>query len=327
MLFRSIIGFAQDITIRKQAEEALRQSEARERERAIELESALLELRSTQTQLIQTEKMSSLGQLVAGIAHEVNNPVNFIHANIDYLKQYTTQLLDLVTLYEHEYPEPNSKIVDRIEDIDLAFMAKDLMKIVGSMQVGTERIRQIVLSLRNFSRLDESGMKPVDLHAGIDSTLLILQHRLKSHDRRPEIEIIKEFGKLPPVECYASQLNQVFMNILANGIDAIEERYQKLSVRESETKSGRITIWTGVTDQKTVIVKISDNGMGIPEAVLDRIFNPFFTTKEVGKGTGLGMSIAHSIVVEKHKGKIECISEIGSGTTFVIEIAIGKTYQ
>ncbi|WP_333187361.1 PAS domain S-box protein [Microcoleus sp. B3-D7] len=322
-----IIGFCQDITTRKQAEEALQQSEGREREKAQDLESALRELRSTQTQLIQTEKMSSLGQLVAGIAHEINNPVNFIHANIDYLNQYTKQLLDLVTLYEQEYPEPNSKIVDRIQEIDLDFMADDLRKLVGSMQVGTERIRQIVLSLRNFSRLDESAMKPVDIHVGIESTLLILQHRLKSRDSRPEIEVIKEFGKLPLVECYASQLNQVFMNIIANGIDAIEERYQQLSVPQSETKSGRIAISTGVTPQNTVRVEISDNGTGIPEGIVDRIFNPFFTTKAVGKGTGLGMSIAHSIVVEKHKGKIECISSIGCGTTFKIEIPIHQVYK
>ncbi|MEG3881502.1 PAS domain S-box protein [Microcoleus sp. herbarium7] len=321
-----IIGFAQDITRRKQSEEALQQSELRERERAQQLEQALLELRSTQTQLIQTEKMSSLGQLVAGIAHEINNPVNFIHANIAYLNQYTKQLLDLVTLYEHEYPEPNSKIIDRIQEIDLGFMAEDLRKLVGSMQVGTDRIRQIVLSLRNFSRLDESAMKPVDIHAGIESTLLILQHRLKSRDCRPEIEVIKDFGKLPRVECYASQLNQVFMNIIVNGIDAIEERYQKLSVAEAETNPGRISICT-MTTHKTVIVEISDNGTGIAEDVRHRIFNPFFTTKEVGKGTGLGMSISHSIVVEKHRGKIECISSLGTGTTFQIEIPIGKMYQ
>ena len=322
-----IIGFAQDITRRKQSEEALQQSEVRERERAQQLEQALRSLRSTQTQLVQTEKMSSLGHLVAGIAHEINNPVNFIHANIAYLNQYTKQLLDLVTLYEHEYPEPNSKILDRIEEIDLGFMADDLRKLVGSMQVGTERIRQIVLSLRNFSRLDESAMKPVDIHAGIDSTLLILQHRLKSRDCRPEIEVIKYFGKLPLVECYASQLNQVFMNIIVNGIDAIEERYQKLSVAEAEANPGRISIGTMMTTYKTVIVEISDNGTGIPENVRGRIFNPFFTTKEVGKGTGLGMSISHSIVVEKHRGKIECISSLGTGTTFQIEIPIAKMYK
>jgi PAS domain S-box-containing protein len=319
-----IIGFAQDITTRKQAEEALRQSEVRERERSQQLEQALVELRSTQTQLVQTEKMSSLGQLVAGIAHEINNPVNFIHANIAYLKQYTKQLLDLVTLYEQEYPEPKPKILDLIEEIDLGFMTEDLIKIVGSMQVGTERIRQIVLSLRNFSRLDESEMKPVDIHAGIESTLLILQHRLKAKDAWPAIQVVRDFSKLPLVECYASQLNQVFMNIIVNGIDAIEERYHKLSVAEAEKNPGRIYISTMMTIQKTVMVEISDNGTGIPEAVKNRIFNPFFTTKAVGKGTGLGMSISHSIVVEKHKGKIECISSIGEGTTFQIQIPIGK---
>jgi len=318
-----IIGFAQDITTRKEAEEALRQSDARERERAQQLEAALVELRSTQTQLVQTEKMSSLGELVAGIAHEINNPVNFIHGNIKYLNDYTKELLELVHLYEQEYPELNPIIIDKIEEMDLDFLAEDLTKIVGSMQVGTERIRQIVLSLRNFSRLDESEMKPVDIHAGIESTLLILQHRLKGLNGWPAIKVINDFSQLPLVECYASQLNQVFMNIIVNGIDAIEERYQNFSVSEAEANPGRIAIATKVIDQKMVVVEMSDNGTGMPQTVIDRIFNPFYTTKVVGKGTGLGMSISHSIVVKKHKGKIECISEIGRGTTFRIQIPIG----
>ena len=192
------------------------------------------------------------------------------------------------------------------------------------MQVGTERIRQIVLSLRNFSRLDESEMKPVDIHGGIESTLLILQHRLKAKDSWPAIQVVKDFGNLPLVECYASQLNQVFMNIIVNGIDAIEERYHKLSVREAQANPGRISICTMMTTQKTVMVEFSDNGTGIPEEAINQIFNPFFTTKEVGKGTGLGMSISHSIVVEKHRGKIECISSIGQGTTFQIQIPMGQ---
>ncbi|MGL5058395.1 MAG: PAS domain S-box protein [Microcoleus sp.] len=319
-----IVGFAQDINNRKQAESALRDSEMRERERAEQLEKALVELHSAQSQLVQTEKMSSLGQLVAGIAHEINNPVNFIHANISYLKQYTKDLLDLVELYHQEYPEPKSAIVDRIAEIELDFMTEDLIKIVGSMQVGTDRIRQIVLSLRNFSRLDEAEMKPVDIHAGIESTLLILQHRLKSRDKRPEIAVIKNLGKLPLVECYASQINQVFMNVIANGIDAIEERYQKLSDRELESNSGQIVICTSVKDKNTIEIEIADNGCGISEETIDRIFNPFFTTKVVGKGTGLGMSISHSIVVEKHKGKLDCTSEVGKGTSFKIQIPIAK---
>ncbi|MEZ2301842.1 MAG: PAS domain S-box protein [Microcoleus sp.] len=305
-----------------QRTEALRQSDARERERAQQLEQALLELYSTQSQLVQTEKMSSLGELVAGIAHEINNPVNFIHGNIKYVDDYTKQLMELVDLYAEEYPEPNSIILDKIEEMDLDFVSEDLNKIVRSMEVGTKRIRQIVLSLRNFSRLDESEMKPVDLHGGIDSTLLILQHRLKGLNGWPEINVIHEFSNIPLVDCYPSQLNQVFMNIIANAIDAIEERYQKFSVAAAEANPGRIAIATQVIGENMVAVEISDNGTGMPQTTIDRIFNPFYTTKEVGKGTGLGMSISHSIVVQKHKGKIECFSEIGQGTTFRISIPI-----
>jgi PAS domain S-box-containing protein len=305
-----------------QRTEALRESDARERERAQQLEQALLELRSTQSQLVQTEKMSSLGELVAGIAHEINNPVNFIHGNIKYVDDYTKQLIELVKLYAEEYPEPNSIILDKIEEMDLDFVSEDLNKIVRSMEVGTKRIRQIVLSLRNFSRLDESEMKPVDIHGGIHSTLLILQHRLKGLNGWPEINVIHEFSNIPLVDCYPSQLNQVFMNIIANAIDAIEERYQKFSVAAAEANPGRIAIATQVIGENMVAVEISDNGTGMPQTTIDRIFNPFYTTKEVGKGTGLGMSISHSIVVQKHKGKIECFSEIGQGTTFRVSIPI-----
>ncbi|OCR00745.1 hypothetical protein BCD67_11790 [Oscillatoriales cyanobacterium USR001] len=311
-----------EIVERQEAEEELRESEAREREKSQQLEKTLVQLRSTQTQLIQTEKMSSLGQLVAGIAHEINNPVNFIHGNIKYVDDYVQNLLGLVELYQQEYPQPSGEISNRIEEIELDFLIEDLAKILSSMKVGTERIRSIVLSLRNFSRLDESDMKPVDIHEGIESTLLILQNRFKGKNNYPDIQLVKEFGNLPLVECYACQLNQVFMNVITNAIDAIEQKFQNLSVEEIKVNPGRIIISTKVSDRDTAIIKITDNGPGMPEAVKNQIFNPFFTTKEVGKGTGLGMSISYQIVVEQHKGQINCISEIGQGTTFIIEIPI-----
>ena len=320
-----VVGSNADITERKQTEEALQQSEAQERERAQQLEQALLQLRSTQAQLIQTEKMSSLGQLVAGMAHEINNPVNFIHGNLTYVNDYVQDLLGLIELYQQEYSQPSEEILCRIEEIELDFMSEDLPKILSSMKVGTQRIRSIVLSLRNFSRLDESDMKQVDIHEGIESTLLILQNRFKGKNNSPDIQLVKEFGKLPLVECYAGQLNQVFVNIIANAIDAIEQRCKGLSVEEIASHAGQITISTKVRDRETATIEISDNGVGISEAVKTQIFNPFFTTKEVGKGTGLGMSISYRIVVEQHKGKLDYISEIGKGTTFIVEIPIGQS--
>ncbi len=292
-------------------------------EKAQQLESTLQTLQQAQAQLVQTEKMSSLGQMVAGIAHEINNPVNFIHGNLKYVKDYAQNLLDFLELYESHHPEPAEAIQDAAEDIDLAFLKEDLQKMLSSMNMGTERIREIVLSLRNFSRTDEVGCKSVDIHEGIDSTLLILQHRLKAQPDRPEIAVIRDFGELPRVECFASQLNQVFMNILANAIDALES---ELIENPTAEKSPQITLRTEACDDN-IIIKLSDNGTGIPPAVRDRIFDPFFTTKAVGKGTGMGMAISYQIVVEKHHGQIECFSEAGVGTEFVITVPVQLSTQ
>ncbi len=266
--------------------------------------------------------MSSLGQLVAGIAHEINNPVNFIHGNLNYLQAYIKDLLGFVQLYQQHHPHPAPEIQAAAQDIDLKFLQQDLPKILASMNLGTERIRQIVLSLRNFSRMDEAEFKAVDIHEGIDSTLLILQHRLEARNGRPVIKIIKDYAALPLVECYAGQINQVFMNILVNSIDAIEQSHANRTDQEIQENLNRITIRTSVIDTAWVEVAFSDNGAGIPEEVKQRIFDPFFTTKPLGKGTGMGMSISYQIVTQKHGGKLECFSTPGEGTQFIIRIPL-----
>ncbi len=322
-----LVGIARDITPRVQAEKALRQSEVRYREQATQLQKTLRELQQTQSQLIQTEKISSLGQLVAGLAHEINNPINFIYGNISHASLYAQDLLNLINLYVKHYPSPAPEIQQEIEATDLDFLAEDLPKLLSSMKLGADRIRELVVSLRNFSRLDEAQMKPVDIHEGIDSTLLILQHRLKAKAERPGIEVIKEYGNLPQVECYPGQLNQVFMNILANAIDALEEYSRLLLLSENRQHRSTIRIRTEKLNKDWIAIRIADSGSGIPDQVQQRLFDPFFTTKPVGKGTGLGLSISYQIVVEKHKGRLKCISALGEGTEFVIEIPLRQSCQ
>ncbi len=287
-----------------------------------ELQQALADLKRAQTQLIQSDTMSSLGQLVAGVAHEINNPVNFIHGNLHHVRSYAQALLSLGQLYQRYYPEPVPEIQAKVEEADLEFVEADLPKILTSMQMGTDRIRQIVLSLRNFSRMDEAAFKAVNVHDGLNSTLLILQHRLKETSKRPAIQVIQNYGNLPLVECYPGQLNQAFMNILANAIDALEEANARCTDEEIETKPGQITIQTSVLDSTWVNIAIADNGMGMTEAVQKRIFDPFFTTKSVGKGTGMGMSISYQIITEKHGGQLDCISAPGQGTELIVQIPI-----
>ncbi|HEY9615239.1 MAG TPA: PAS domain S-box protein [Microcoleaceae cyanobacterium] len=322
-----LLIITEDITERKQAEAALRQSEAQLRQQTKELEQTLRELQRTQSQLIQSEKMSSLGQLVAGVAHEINNPVNFIYGNLAHANSYTQDLLGLVQLYQTHYPEPVSEIADEVEAIDLEFLMEDLPKLLNSMKVGAERIQRIVLSLRNFSRMDEAEMKAVDIHEGIDSTLMILQNRLKAKPEHPAIQVIKEYGRLPLVECYAGQLNQVFMNILSNAIDALDERDRHRTWEQIEEHPSVILITTEYLSQDRVVIRIADNGPGMSRQTQQRLFDPFFTTKPVGKGTGLGMSISYQIITDRHQGKLQCISSSGQGAEFVIEIPVQQNLR
>ncbi len=298
--------------------ETLQESELELKQKTTQLEQTLQELRSTQTQLIQTEKMSSLGQMVAGVAHEINNPISFISGNIKYTRNYVCELLNIVQLYQYHYPDPVSEVKDAIAETDLDFIVEDLPKTLSSMQIGADRIRQIVLSLRTFARLDESDMKAVNIHDGIESTLLILQTRLNPTAQREAIQVTKTYGEIPKVECFPGQLNQVFLNVLNNAIDTVEDRAQK-----QEDYVPQIEIQTSST-REAVTIRVIDNGNGILEGVRSRLFDPFFTTKPIGKGTGLGLSVCYQIVTEKHQGKIWHESEIGKGTTFWVEIPISS---
>ena len=309
------VGVCIDIHDRKQVETELQQ-------KAWELEKTLQKLNTTQNQLIQNDKMSSLGQLVAGVAHEINNPVNFIYGNLNHADRYIQDLLGLLKIYEKHYPNATQEIEEQAEAIDLEFMRQDLPKLLSSMKMGAQRIREIVLSLRNFSRVDEMEKKEVDIHEGIDSTLMILQYRLKAKPEHMGILVEKSYGDLPPVECYPGQLNQVFMNILSNALDALEERDRKRSLKAIEENPSRICICTEIDDLDKIVIRIIDNGPGISKEVQERMFEPFFTTKPIGKGTGLGMSISYQIIAEKHGGYLQCNSLPGKGSEFLIEIPL-----
>ncbi len=324
--------------------EALQKSEAQLKEKNEALEKYLHKLQQTQAQLVQTEKISSLGQLVAGVAHEVNNPVSFINGNLHHASDYVQDLLNLLNLYQHHFPNAPAEIQEEIESMELEYIKEDLPKMLSSMKVGTDRIREIMQSLRNFSRVDDGGAKSVNIHEGLESTLMILQHRLKAKGELKAIRVVKEYGNLPKVQCYAGQLNQVFMNILANAIDAMEE---ERITEEKEIRIGTELIneslgmgngeksnYSSITDYELsisgspfAVIRIKDNGPGMTEEVRSKLFNPFFTTKPIGKGTGLGLSISYQIVVEKHGGKIECVSTPGEGTEFVIMIPIEQKFQ
>lgn len=333
---------------RKQAEEALKKSEAQERKKARELEKTLSELKITQAQLLLSERMASLGSLVAGIAHEINNPTNFIYGNIEPAKDYLQNLLELINLYRQHYPQPIREISQKIEEIDLDFIAQDFPELIDSMNTGAIRIRRIVESLRKFSHLDEAKSQRVDIHKEIDNTLFLLQHRLQPTSHRSQIRIIKKYAQMPKIECYPSQLNQVFMNILANAIDALEEKVQKKSIpkqsipKQSIPKQSisslhadvsvgesveislipTIVIYTEIINSEQIGIRIIDNGIGMTEKVKKYIFDPFFTTKSVGKGTGMGLSVSYQIIVENHHGELQCVSRLGEGTEFIITIPI-----
>ncbi len=318
-----ILGTYQDITRRRQTEIELQELNQRLQRQTIELNSALGELQQSQLLLVQTEKMSALGNLVAGVAHEINNPIGFLVGNLKPAQEFVADLLGLIDLYQQTFPNPGKAIADEIENIDLDYIRADLPKLLASMKEGTNRIRGISTSLRTFSRADTARPVAYNIHDGIDSTLLILKHRLKANGRRPEIKVLLQYGKLPLVECFAGQLNQVFMNLLANAIDALEESSENDFAQGLQISLHSITITTEISsDDHHVHIRIADSGPGIPSEILPKIFEQYFTTKSVGKGTGIGLAISHQIITRRHGGQLSVNSEPGGGAEFVITLPI-----
>uniref|UniRef100_A0ACD5H2K9 Sensor histidine kinase n=1 Tax=Desertifilum tharense IPPAS B-1220 TaxID=1781255 RepID=A0ACD5H2K9_9CYAN len=315
-------GVMIDITERKRIEAEQIQTAAHLRQKSQELQQALEDLRSMQLQLVQNEKMSALGNLVAGVAHEINNPASFITGNLEPAKIYIQDLLGLLDLYQQKLPNPDAEILDEIEAIDLEYLRTDLPKLIESMDLGVERICSISNSLRTFSRADRDYKVPFNIHEGLESTLLILKHRLKANEYRPPIQVIREYGDLPLIPCFPGQLNQVFMNLLANAIDALEESNVGQSFQDIQSRSNWIKIQTRSRRDRSIAIQIADNGVGMSEAVQQRIFDHLFTTKPVGQGTGLGLAIARQIVVEKHGGTLEVKSALNQGTEFEIVLPI-----
>ncbi|OUL19452.1 ATP-binding protein [Nostoc sp. 106C] len=313
----------QEVAQRKQTQAALLESEAQLRQQAQDLEKAIQDLQQAQTQIIQSEKMSALGNLVAGVAHEINNPIGFLKGSLSNASEYVQDLLQHLHHYQKAYPDRLSNIQDHAEEIDLEFLTEDLPKLLLSMKGAIERVQNISTSLRTFSRSDTEHPVEFNLHEGLDSTLLILKYRLKANERRPEIEVVRLYDNIPAVTCFSGQLNQVFMNILANAIDALDESHQGQSYEYRQQHPNRITIATGLTEnRKSVIIRIQDNGIGMTEDVKQKIFEHLFTTKGVGKGTGLGLTIARQVIVDKHHGHLDCVSSLGNGTEFIIQIPI-----
>ncbi|MBD2041176.1 response regulator [Microcoleus sp. FACHB-672] len=291
--------------------------------RTAELSLALEDLQKSQLQLVQKEKLSTLGQLVAGVAHEINNPVGFVSGNLDYAEQYVTELLSLVELYQQHYPNPVVEIQEALDCLELDYLKEDFPKLILSMKEGIDRIRNISTSLRTFSRSDSDRPISFNIHEGLDSTLMILKYRLKENNTRPAIVIEKNYGNLSKIECFPGKLNQVFMNLIANAIDALEESNWGRTFAEIKDHPNRIMIQTECSDNgEQVLIRIQDNGIGMSDEVQSQVFQHLFTTKAVGQGTGLGLSIANQIVVEKHGGKLDVKSQLGKGSEFIITLPI-----